>query len=103
MSASDSPGRERVPEPTTPDLRNRRSSPGSSPLRPGQISPTTTISTGSSNVFEPSLHSVLSSRPSTNPIASFQTARKAIIRADPALVTCFDPADKELYDLWAPK
>ncbi|TFK55934.1 hypothetical protein OE88DRAFT_1731571 [Heliocybe sulcata] len=25
------------------------------------------------------------------------------IRSDPTLVTCFDPADKELYDLWAPK
>ncbi|KAF7775972.1 hypothetical protein Agabi119p4_4365 [Agaricus bisporus var. burnettii] len=25
------------------------------------------------------------------------------VRADPALLTCFDPADKELYELWAPK
>ena len=29
--------------------------------------------------------------------------RQLVIRADPALATCFDPADKELYDLWAPK
>ncbi|KAL5527226.1 hypothetical protein ACEPAG_6017 [Sanghuangporus baumii] len=29
--------------------------------------------------------------------------RRLIIRADPTLVSCFDPADKELYDLWAPK
>ncbi|KAI0053562.1 hypothetical protein FA95DRAFT_1600710 [Auriscalpium vulgare] len=28
---------------------------------------------------------------------------KRIIRADPALVSCFDPADKELYDLWVSK
>ena len=25
------------------------------------------------------------------------------IRSDPSLLTCFDPADKELYDLWVPK
>ncbi|OBZ70400.1 hypothetical protein A0H81_10004 [Grifola frondosa] len=29
--------------------------------------------------------------------------RRVIIRADPSLVSCFDPSDKELYDLWAPK
>jgi len=33
----------------------------------------------------------------------FLGSRKTVIRADPALVTCFDPADKYLYDLWAPK
>ncbi|KXN89647.1 hypothetical protein AN958_05514, partial [Leucoagaricus sp. SymC.cos] len=29
--------------------------------------------------------------------------RQLYVRADPALLTCFDPVDKELYDLWAPK
>ncbi|KAL5488210.1 hypothetical protein ACEPAI_6318 [Sanghuangporus weigelae] len=29
--------------------------------------------------------------------------RRLIIRADPTLVSCFDPSDKKLYDLWAPK
>ncbi|KAL5508414.1 hypothetical protein ACEPAH_6033 [Sanghuangporus vaninii] len=29
--------------------------------------------------------------------------RRLIIRADPTLASCFDPSDKELYDLWAPK
>ncbi|KAG9080846.1 hypothetical protein FRC06_006078 [Ceratobasidium sp. 370] len=29
--------------------------------------------------------------------------QKITIRSDPALFTCFDPKDKELYDLWAPK
>ena len=29
--------------------------------------------------------------------------RRAALKADPALLTCFDPADKELYDLWAPQ
>jgi hypothetical protein len=28
--------------------------------------------------------------------------RPNVIRADPTMTTCFDPADKELYDLWAP-
>ena len=28
--------------------------------------------------------------------------KRATLKADPALLTCFDPADKELYDLWAP-
>ncbi|KAK0453758.1 hypothetical protein EV421DRAFT_1897750 [Armillaria borealis] len=29
--------------------------------------------------------------------------RRVLVRSDPALLTCFDPADRELYDLWAPK
>ncbi|KAN0126833.1 hypothetical protein V8E52_000473 [Russula decolorans] len=29
-------------------------------------------------------------------------ARKMVIRVDHSIATCFDPADKELYDLWAP-
>jgi len=28
---------------------------------------------------------------------------KVAIRVDHSIATCFDPADKELYDLWAPK
>ncbi|ETW83964.1 hypothetical protein HETIRDRAFT_146686 [Heterobasidion irregulare TC 32-1] len=28
---------------------------------------------------------------------------KLTIRADPTMVTCFDPADKELYNLWVPR
>ncbi|KAK7470574.1 hypothetical protein VKT23_001998 [Stygiomarasmius scandens] len=30
-------------------------------------------------------------------------SRKPIVRSDPSILTCFDPSDKELYDLWAPK
>ncbi|KIY74068.1 hypothetical protein CYLTODRAFT_448274 [Cylindrobasidium torrendii FP15055 ss-10] len=30
------------------------------------------------------------------------TPGKKVIRTDPAMLTCFDPADRELYDLWAP-
>ena len=29
--------------------------------------------------------------------------RKIAIRVDHSIATCFDPADKELYDLWVPK
>ncbi|KAG1752733.1 uncharacterized protein EDB91DRAFT_533030 [Suillus paluster] len=32
---------------------------------------------------------------------SLNTSRKITIRSDLALGTCFDPADKELYTLWA--
>ncbi|KAI6162996.1 hypothetical protein EDD17DRAFT_1570628 [Pisolithus thermaeus] len=35
--------------------------------------------------------------------STFLSPRKIVIRADPTLVTLFDPADKQLYDLWAPK
>ncbi|KAM6489197.1 hypothetical protein JOM56_015367 [Amanita muscaria] len=30
-------------------------------------------------------------------------ARRPLLQTDPAFQTCFNPADKELYDLWAPK
>ena len=29
--------------------------------------------------------------------------KRVALKADPALLTCFDPADKELYELWAPQ
>ncbi|KAF5363818.1 hypothetical protein D9756_000434 [Leucocoprinus leucothites] len=35
--------------------------------------------------------------------APAEPQRQLYVRADPTLLTCFDPADKELYDLWAPK
>ncbi|KAN0097407.1 hypothetical protein V8E55_001853 [Tylopilus felleus] len=35
--------------------------------------------------------------------AGFLATRKITIRSDPALLTCFDAADRQLYDLWAPK
>lgn len=34
---------------------------------------------------------------------SLATPTKKTIRVDPSLLSCFDPSDKELYDLWAPK
>lgn len=40
---------------------------------------------------------------STTPMTLGTPSKKIVIRSDPAMVTCFDPEDKELYDLWAPK
>ncbi|KIM46126.1 hypothetical protein M413DRAFT_304153 [Hebeloma cylindrosporum] len=28
---------------------------------------------------------------------------RLLVRSDPSILTCFDPSDKELYELWAPK
>ncbi|TFK75852.1 hypothetical protein BDN72DRAFT_831294 [Pluteus cervinus] len=36
-------------------------------------------------------------------VATATPARRRQVRSDPALLTCFDPADQELYALWAPK
>ncbi|CAE6415389.1 unnamed protein product [Rhizoctonia solani] len=41
--------------------------------------------------------------PNPMPVVPVTGKQKIIIRSDPALLTCFDPKDKELYDLWAPK
>lgn len=35
-------------------------------------------------------------------LATPGNVKKVIVKVDPALLTCFDPADKELYELWAP-
>lgn len=39
----------------------------------------------------------------STPVNLGTPVRRVAIRSDPSLVTCFDPADKELYDLWVPK
>ncbi|KAH6914849.1 hypothetical protein BKA70DRAFT_1419807 [Coprinopsis sp. MPI-PUGE-AT-0042] len=57
-------------------------------------SPTSTFSASSSIRIDPS-------KPYRNAFTS-TTSNKVFIRADPSLLTCFDPADKELYNLWAP-
>ncbi|KAG2013592.1 hypothetical protein CC2G_010488 [Coprinopsis cinerea AmutBmut pab1-1] len=61
-------------------------------------SPTSTFTASSSSRFD-------TSRSYRNIFASSTTTptRQVVIRADPSLITCFDPADRELYDLWAPK
>ncbi|OSD04232.1 hypothetical protein PYCCODRAFT_1466202 [Trametes coccinea BRFM310] len=89
-------------EPVTPlsGLRNRGPN-GSELPQGGDASPTSSTMSSVSRAFEPS-RSLYRPIPSA-PASTFGTPRKVMIRADPAMVTCFDPADKELYDLWAPK
>ncbi|KAI0774254.1 hypothetical protein C8Q74DRAFT_1368752 [Fomes fomentarius] len=89
-------------EPVTPEgsgFRNR----GTTQTPGADASPTSsTISNFSTRVLEPS-RSLYRSIPSAPPSALGTPARKVTIRADPAILTCFDPSDKELYDLWVPK
>ncbi|KAF8914696.1 hypothetical protein CPB85DRAFT_1433686 [Mucidula mucida] len=40
---------------------------------------------------------------SRSSFSALNTPNRKTIRSDPALLTCFDPSDRELYDLWAPK
>ncbi|KAH9853491.1 hypothetical protein C2E23DRAFT_728155 [Lenzites betulinus] len=94
-------------EPVTPDtgLRARTPHQGNSELpQGGDASPTSSTISNLSRILEPSrsLYRPIPSAPSSA-FGTPASARKVVIRADPALVTCFDPADKELYDLWAPK
>ncbi|KAI0750700.1 hypothetical protein C8Q80DRAFT_525175 [Daedaleopsis nitida] len=88
-------------EPVTPDsgARNRETSqtPG------GDASPTSSTISNLSRHLEPSRSTLYRSITSTPSSALGTPARKVTIRADPAILTCFDPADRELYDLWAPK
>ncbi|PIL37132.1 hypothetical protein GSI_00824 [Ganoderma sinense ZZ0214-1] len=93
-------------DPLTPDngLRTRSTTrPDTGNGSPdGDASPTsTTVSSPSvSRIFDRPLYRAVTSQPSS---AMGTPARKVIIRADPTLFTCFDPVDKDLYDLWAPK
>ncbi|CAL1700727.1 unnamed protein product [Somion occarium] len=91
-------------EPVTPEnnIRNRRRNEGT-PM-PGEISPSSsTISSGSRAFSSTQSPFSLSTLHSGSTFNLDTPARRIMIRADPTLVTCFDPADKELYDLWAPK
>ncbi|KAI0638168.1 hypothetical protein C8Q77DRAFT_1153837 [Trametes polyzona] len=101
-------------EPVTPTtgLRNRGTpgqAAGNDSLPPGgDVSPASSTLSNVSRTLEPSATAAARSslfRPlAATPASAFGTpARKVTIRVDPALVTCFDPADKELYDLWAPR
>ncbi|KAG8935253.1 hypothetical protein FRC03_000968 [Tulasnella sp. 419] len=91
-------------------VRNRRDplhiSVSSAQQYPGaHNSPTSTMSSssaGPSSLFR--AHAQTSHRLTTPPGSQRLTPKRAInIRSDPMMVTCFDPQDKELYDLWAPK
>ncbi|OAX36189.1 hypothetical protein K503DRAFT_802220 [Rhizopogon vinicolor AM-OR11-026] len=84
--------------PVTPELRSRKQH---SAEEHEAVSPTSTTISESGGSFyrmneppRPTLRSF--------PI-NLNAPRKTTIRSDMALITCFDPADKELYDLWAPR
>ncbi|KAF8621681.1 hypothetical protein AX15_007694 [Amanita polypyramis BW_CC] len=64
------------------------------------VSPTSTYSESTENAFRLNDRSTLQSifaTPFTPPV------RKALLRSDPSLSTCFDPTDTELYNLWVPR
>ncbi|KAJ7228628.1 hypothetical protein GGX14DRAFT_347009, partial [Mycena pura] len=64
-------------------------------------SPTSTLSESTSFRFGDSA-SRSAFRATFTP-ASGTPVKKTIVRSDPSILTAFDPADRELYDLWAPK
>ncbi|KAJ7754254.1 hypothetical protein DFH07DRAFT_823436 [Mycena maculata] len=68
---------------------------------PGNDSPTSTLSESASFRFNDST-SRSAFRATFTP-ASGTPSRKTLMRSDPSILTTFDPADRELYDLWAPK
>ncbi|KAL1761100.1 hypothetical protein FB107DRAFT_269439 [Schizophyllum commune] len=78
----------------------------STPLRPQAANPASptqsTFSESSGIILQPATstpRSVLRSTASTFAVPSSGVR----IRADPSIATCFDPSDKELYALWAPR
>ncbi|KAI0081755.1 hypothetical protein K474DRAFT_1703605 [Panus rudis PR-1116 ss-1] len=101
----------RPDDPTTPDqnLRNRRGN-GSTPF-PGQLSPSASTLSSTSRIFDANQQIAFRANPlqtstflhNLNAVDIGTSTRKITIRSDPAMITCFDPADKELYDLWAPR
>ncbi|KAI6152104.1 hypothetical protein BKA82DRAFT_4107173 [Pisolithus tinctorius] len=95
MSSSSNTASGTVPS-ATPSIRNRATH-----STEGDGSPTSTTMSDSVS-FYPAEESLtpgfLRSQSST-----FLGARRTVIRTDTTLLTSFDPADKQLYDLWAPK
>lgn len=65
-------------------------------------SPTSATFSSDSSKLNDSSRSTFQRLMST-PLSLGTPGRKVVVRSDPSLVTCFDPADKELYDLWVPK
>ncbi|KAH8105864.1 hypothetical protein BXZ70DRAFT_1004169 [Cristinia sonorae] len=96
--------------PTTPqadsNIRNR-SHPHQTDGSPGSPNSSDTATTHQSifnrSTTAGSLH--IGPSGSTDPLSSLSNvnaARKVTIRSDPTMLTCFDPADQELYKLWVP-
>ncbi|KAG7449136.1 uncharacterized protein BT62DRAFT_1002679 [Guyanagaster necrorhizus] len=85
------------PDPITPDSTLRARTVSSSP---NESQNSASLSTAFS---DSGLSSRLTREASRSSFRMGTPIRKILVRSDAALLTCFDPADKELYDLWAPK
>jgi hypothetical protein len=83
--------------PATPELRSRKQHFTEDHAANSPTSTTISESGGSFYRMDEPLRPTLRSLP-----VNLNTPRQVTIRSDIALVTCFDPADKELYILWAP-
>ncbi|KAG0709695.1 hypothetical protein DFH29DRAFT_993093 [Suillus ampliporus] len=83
--------------PATPELRSRKQHSAEEHVTTSPTSTTISESGGSFYRMNEPLRPTLRSFP-----INLNAPRKITIRSDLALVTCFDPADKELYTLWAP-
>ncbi|KIK48939.1 hypothetical protein CY34DRAFT_7933 [Suillus luteus UH-Slu-Lm8-n1] len=83
--------------PATPELRSRKQHFTEDHAAKSPTSTTISESGDSFYRMDEPLRPTLRSLP-----VNLNTSRKITIRSDIALVTCFDPADKELYILWAP-
>ncbi|KAF9268032.1 hypothetical protein L218DRAFT_954424 [Marasmius fiardii PR-910] len=91
------------------------SNPGTPQHRPQSTSngsPASTLGSDHESPIQPrshessrglSLRNSIFSGSSSSVIPGTPISRKPVVRSDPSLITCFDPADKELYDLWAPQ
>ncbi|KAG2156117.1 hypothetical protein DEU56DRAFT_765612 [Suillus clintonianus] len=98
FSASKNNGSGMGSAPVTPELRSRTRHHSAEEHATNSPTSTTISESGASfyRMDEP-LRPTLRSLP-----INLNAPRKITIRSDIALVTCFDPADKELYGLWAP-
>ncbi|KAG2341359.1 hypothetical protein BDR05DRAFT_1001746 [Suillus weaverae] len=83
--------------PATPELRSRKQHSAEDHAANSPTSTTISESECSFYRMDEPLRPTLRSLP-----INLNTPRKITIRSDIALVTCFDPADKELYTLWVP-
>ncbi|KAG8948094.1 hypothetical protein FRC04_010006 [Tulasnella sp. 424] len=103
-------GLDRVDSPlsSASQLRNRQDPQSSKVATPGTY-PATTSPTGtmmtmpedqSPSLFRPFSQSRLNTPPN---MQRMMPRRTVTIKSDPLKLTSFDQADKELYDLWAPK
>ncbi|KAJ7095444.1 hypothetical protein B0H15DRAFT_829576 [Mycena belliarum] len=69
---------------------------------PGNDSPTSTLESEPAS-FRFSDSASRSTFRATFTPANGTPSKKNIVRSDPSIFTAFDPADRELYELWAPK